>query len=69
MERETEMVERVMSTGDVAKALNCSTEYVRVLERAGKLIASRMGKGRRVFDAVEVEQLAESRAKDRAARP
>lgn len=49
---------RFLGTTDAALRLGCSAEYVRQLERAGKLPAEKMPNGRRVFSAEDVERLA-----------
>jgi hypothetical protein len=54
-----------LGTVEVSLILRCSTEYVRQLERAGKLSAERTPSGRRIFRTVEVERLAAEREKHR----
>src|SRR5262245_27575633 len=55
------MNHRFLGTTDTAMRLGCSAEYVRQLERAGKLPAEKMPNGRRVFLAEDVERLAQER--------
>jgi DNA-binding transcriptional MerR regulator len=55
------METRFLGIVDVALILRCSTEYVRQLERSGKLSAERTPTGRRIFRADEVERLAVER--------
>jgi len=45
------MIGKLMSTGDAARALGCSAEWVRILEKTGRLNAGRIAGGRLVFDA------------------
>jgi excisionase family DNA binding protein len=49
-------------SGDVAKILNCTPDYVRVLERSGQLQAVKTEGGVRLFDRVDVERFARERA-------
>ena len=57
-----------MLTGQVALRLGVSPVYVRVLERAGKLVAERALGGYRLFDFDEVEKLAAERSMRRRAQ-
>ena len=57
-----------LTTADAAKKLCCSTEYVRVLERMGKLPAERTASGQRIFKAADVEKLAAEREAQRRAK-
>lgn len=50
-----------MLTGDVAKRLDCGPDYVRRLERTGRLRARRTAGGVRIFDSSDVERLAADR--------
>lgn len=52
-----------LGTVEVSLILRCSTEYVRQLERAGKLSAERTPSGRRIFWTVDVERLAGERTR------
>lgn len=52
------MDEVLLTTGDVAKRLNRSTDRVRQLERQGKLPAHKTHGGLRLFKASDVEILA-----------
>jgi predicted site-specific integrase-resolvase len=54
-----------LGTVDVALILKCSTEYVRQLEKAGKLSAERTPSGRRIFRTDEVERLAAERERQK----
>lgn len=62
------MATRFLGTVDVALILRCSTEYVRQLERTGKLSAERTPSGRRIFRADEVARLAAKRDKQKRDR-
>lgn len=62
------MAATFLGTVDVALILRCSTEYVRQLERAGKLSAERTPSGRRIFRADEVKRLAAERERQRRGR-
>lgn len=53
--------EQLMATCDAAKALNCTPDNVRLLERRGHLPAMRTLGGRRIFRAVDVARLAADR--------
>ena len=53
----------LMTTNEVALRLQCSAENVRLLERTGKLTAEKTPSGRRIFNSVEVERLAQERAR------
>jgi len=55
----------ILGTVDVALILRCSTEYVRQLEKSGKLNAERTPSGRRVFRADEVRRFAADRVRQR----
>ena len=57
------MSHKFLGTTDTAMRLGCSAEYVRQLERAGKLPAEKMPNGRRVFNAEDVERLRAGRAR------
>ena len=59
---------KFLGTTDAALRLGCSAEYVRQLERAGKLPAEKMPNGRRVFKAEDVERLAAKRVAARNIR-
>ena len=48
-------------TSDVARILNCTPDYVRQLERAGQLAASKTESGVRLFNRVDVERFARER--------
>lgn len=52
------MDEVPLTTGDVAKILNRSTDRVRQLERHGKLPAQKTRSGQRLFKVSDVERLA-----------
>ncbi|MDR7400553.1 MAG: helix-turn-helix domain-containing protein [Armatimonadota bacterium] len=58
----------LLTTGDVARALGLSPEYVRVLLKAGRLPAARTRSGRWVVTAEAVEQLRQQREAERSAR-
>lgn len=60
----------IMTTGDVAKALNCSSELVRLLAKAGRLPCRTTRSGQRIFLRKDVEALARQREaeKQRKAR-
>lgn len=62
------MAAKFLGTVDVALILRCSTEYVRQLERSGKLSAERTPSGRRVFWADEVTRFAAERERQRSER-
>ena len=62
------MASRFFGTVDVALLLKCSTEYVRQLEKAGKLTAERTPSGRRIFRADEVKRLATERERQKDKR-
>jgi hypothetical protein len=47
-----------LMTGDVARRLRRSENYVRVLEKGGRLIATRTSTGVRLYDPASVERLA-----------
>ena len=55
------MGSEILGTTDAALRLRCSAEYVRQLERSGRLPAQKMPNGRRVFKADDVERLAAER--------
>jgi DNA-binding transcriptional MerR regulator len=59
------MATTFLGTVEVALMLRCSTEYVRQLEKAGKLNAERTPSGRRIFRTVDVERLAAEREQHR----
>ena len=58
----------ILGTTDAAKRLDCSAEFVRQLERAGKLPAKKTPNGRRIFSAEDVERLAIEREQMKLAR-
>lgn len=47
---------------DVARVLDCSTDYVRLLERTGQLHAEKTEGGVRLFARADVERFARDRA-------
>lgn len=59
------MAAEFLGTVDVALILKCSTEYVRQLERTGKLSAQRTPSGRRIFRTDEVERFAAERERQK----
>lgn len=62
------MSEQLLSTGDVARRLGVSAEFVRALERRGKITSVRTVGGRRIFAAGDVERLAVEREQQRQAK-
>lgn len=52
-------MERLMTTGEVAKSINRSTERVRQLEREGRLPAQKTRSGLRLFRPADVALLAQ----------
>ncbi len=63
------MKEQFLSTGDAARRLNVSSEFIRKLERSGKLVAMRTAGGQRIFRAEDIEFLASEREKQQTRRP
>lgn len=59
------MKDQLLSTGDVARRLGVSSEFVRKLVRTGKLAAMRTAGGQRIFRNEDVERLAAEREKDK----
>lgn len=55
------MNEQLLSTGDVARRLDVSTEFIRKLARAGKLAYTCTIRGQRIFKGEDVERLAAER--------
>jgi DNA-binding transcriptional MerR regulator len=55
-------------TSDVARRLGCTGEWVRRLERAGHLHATKSPSGVRVFKLADVERLARERDETRSHR-
>jgi excisionase family DNA binding protein len=55
------MSSEIMTTGDVARRLDVSTEFIRKLARAGKLAAIRTAGGQRIYKVEDVERLAVER--------
>jgi excisionase family DNA binding protein len=55
-----------LTTGDVARMLDCSPDYVRQLTRAGRLPASITRSGLRLFAVEDVEQFAQAREAKRS---
>jgi excisionase family DNA binding protein len=62
-------VDLILSTGDAARRLNVSSEFIRKLERSGKLAAMRTAGGQRIFKAEDIEFLASKREKQRSEKP
>jgi len=56
------MKPKPLLTGDVARILDCSSEYVRQLETAGRLHARKTETGVRIFDSEDVDRLMRERA-------
>jgi excisionase family DNA binding protein len=54
-----------LTTGDVARILDVSPDFVRQLTRDGRLPAQKTRSGQRLFMAADVEQLAQERAAKR----
>ncbi len=61
------MSEQILTTGDAAKRLDVSGEYVRKLTREGKLRAIRTVSGQHLFEASEIERLAVEREQKKLA--
>ena len=59
------MKEQLLSTGDVARRLGVSSEFIRKLARDGKLAAMRTAGGQRIFRNEDVERLAADREKQK----
>jgi excisionase family DNA binding protein len=59
------MNEQLLSTGDVARRLGVSSEFIRKLAREGKLAAMRTAGGQRIFRNEDVERLAADREKQK----
>lgn len=55
------MNNEIMTTGDVARRLAVSTEFIRKLALAGKLSAIRTVRGQRIYKSEDVERLAVER--------
>jgi excisionase family DNA binding protein len=55
----------ILTTGDVARILDVSPDFVRQLTRDGRLAAQKTRSGQRLFMAADVEQLAQERAAKR----
>ena len=59
------MAEQLLTTGDAARRLGVSTEFVRKLVRSGRLPEHRTQGGQHIFSADDVEALvAERSARD-----
>ena len=58
---------KFLGTGDVARRLGVSAEYVRELERRGKLPVEKLESGQRIFRLEDVEHLRQERETKRAA--
>lgn len=56
------MPEEYLTTMDVARILDVSTEWVRALEKQGRLPALKTRGGQRLFKAVDVAVFAQQRA-------
>jgi excisionase family DNA binding protein len=54
-----------LTTGDAARVLGVSADFIRQLTRDGRLPAQRTRSGQRLFTAADVEQLAKERAAKR----
>jgi len=62
-------MEQLLTTGDAARRLGVSTEFIRKLVRAGRLPEVRTKGGQHIFSASDVEGLAVERSnKQRAKR-
>jgi excisionase family DNA binding protein len=59
------MKEQLLSTGDVARRLGVSSEFIRKLARDGKLAAMRTAGGQRIFRGKDVERLAAERERQK----
>jgi|Tabmets5t2r1_1033131.scaffolds.fasta_scaffold79062_2 excisionase family DNA binding protein len=55
-------MEEFLTTRDVSRLLDVSTEWVRALERQGRLPALKTRSGQRLFKAADVEHFAQERA-------
>jgi excisionase family DNA binding protein len=55
------MGNQLLSTGDAARRLDVSSEFIRKLERSGRLVAMRTAGGKRIFKSEDVERLAAER--------
>lgn len=55
----------ILTTGDAARRLNLSGEYLRRLVREGKLAALRTVRGQHLFEAGEIERLRLEREQQR----
>jgi excisionase family DNA binding protein len=53
--------EELLTTSDAAKVLQVSTDWVRELERQGRLPALKTRSGQRLFFVEDVERLAQAR--------
>jgi excisionase family DNA binding protein len=60
---ERTMSNQLLSTGDVARRLDVSIEFIRKLAREGKLPAMRTAGGQRIFRSEDVERLAKALGK------
>ena len=60
--------EQFLTTGDAARKLNVSSEYVRRLTLAGKLSATRTVSGQYLFEESDLERFARKREADRRKR-
>jgi len=59
-------VSQLLNTNEAARRLGVSAEYVRQLERTGKLPAERTTSGYRIFREADVEKLATEREQRKA---
>jgi len=55
------MKSKFLSTGEVAKILDCSAEWVRICANSGDLPAIKTSRGMRLFREKDVERLLEKR--------
>lgn len=62
------MRNNILTTGDAAKRLNVSSEFVRKLALAGVLDCQRTLNGQRLFRSEDVEQLAVERERQKNKR-
>jgi excisionase family DNA binding protein len=60
---ERTMSNQLLSTGDVARRLDVSSEFIRKLAREGKLPTMRTAGGQRIFRSEDVERLAKALGK------
>lgn len=60
------MKDQLLSTGDVARRLGVSSEFIRKLARAGKLATRRTAGGLRIFRGEDVERLAAERERQKS---